>query len=117
MKYLISTAIALALLGSSAALAQPGNPYSQGQNTGPWQNSGGPGDRQDFNHHNWDQPHWSRGDRLSTDYRSDQYVVSDWRGHHLRKPPRHHHWVHVHGRYMLVRIGNGLIVDVYLGGR
>src|ERR1700712_1664679 len=29
-----------------------------------------------------------KGDRLSSDYRSKRYVVSDWRGHHLSAPPR-----------------------------
>ena len=127
MKYLISAAIALTLLGSSAALAQRDNPNhqgqnptpfqtnagpNQGQNPAPFQNNAGPGGPQGFNGLNRDQPHWSRGDRLSADYRSDQYFVSDWKGNHLRKPPRGQRWVHVHNRYMLVRIGNGLIVEV-----
>ena len=117
MKYLVSAAIALALLGSPAALAQPDNPNHQGQNPGPDQNNGGPGGPPGVNQPNRDQPHWSRGDRLSADYRSDQYVVSDWRGHHLRKPPRGRHWVQVNDRYMLVAIGTGLIAEIVLGGR
>ena len=112
MKYLISAAIALILLGSPAAFAQRDNPNHQGQNPTPFQNNGGPADHQGLNQFNRDQPHWSRGDRLSSGYRSDQYFVSDWRGNHLRKPPRGQRWVHVHNRYMLVRIGNGLIVEV-----
>ena len=110
MKYLISAAIALALLGSPAAFAQGDN--HPGQNPPPFQNGGGPGDHQGLNQFNRDQPHWSRGDVLSSDYRNDQYFVSDWKGNHLRKPPRGQRWVHVHNRYMLVRIGNGLIVEV-----
>ena len=110
MKYLISAAIALALLGSPAAFAQ--RDEHQGQNPAPFQNNGGPGDHQGFNGPNRDQPHWSRGDRLSSDYRNDQYFVSDWRGNHLRKPPRGQRWVHVHNRYLLVRIINGLILEV-----
>jgi Ni/Co efflux regulator RcnB len=127
MKYLISAAIALTLLGSPAALAQRDNPSHQGQNPtpfqnnvgpnqgqtpAPFQNNSGPGGPQGFNQPNRDQPHWSRGDRLSADYRSDQYFVSDWRGNHLRKPKRGHRWVHVNNRYMLVKIGNGLILEV-----
>jgi Ni/Co efflux regulator RcnB len=111
MKYLISAAIALTLLGSPAALAQRDNPNHQGQNPTPFQNTGGPGGPQGFNQSNRDQPHWSRGDRLPDQYRQNQYVVSDWRGHHLRKPPRGHHWVRVNDRYVLVAITSGLIMQ------
>jgi Ni/Co efflux regulator RcnB len=117
MKYLISTALALALLGSSAALAQPYNPNHQGQNPAPFQNNGGPGGPQGFNGPNRDQPHWSRGDRLPDQYRQNDYVVSDWRSHHLRKPPRGHHWVRVNDRYVLVAITSGLIMEAILNSR
>ena len=182
MKYLMSTAIALVLLGSPAALAQRDNPNHQGQNPAPFQNTGGP---QGFNGPNFDRPHysrgdrlpdqyrnrqnpyvvndwrqrnlrtpprgyhwvqydnnqfmlaaittgiildvfnqnqyrtdrqWSRGERLSAEYRSSRYVVSDWRGNHLQRPPRGHHWVHVNNQYVLVAIGSGLIADVIING-
>jgi len=115
MKYLISAAIALTLLGSPAALAQRDN--HQGQNPAPFQNNGGPGDHQGFNQFNRDQPHWSRGDRLPDQYRQNQYVVSDWRGHHLRKPPRGQHWVRANDRYVLVAITSGLIMQAILNSR
>ena len=107
MKYLLSAAIALTLLGSPAALAQPA----------PFQNNGAPGDRQGVNQFNRDQPHWSRGDRLPDQYRQNQYVVSDWRGNHLRRPPRGHHWVRVNDRYVLVAITSGLIMQAILNSR
>lgn len=112
MKYLLSAAIALTLLGGPAALAQRDNPNHQGQNPAPFQNNGSPGDRQGLNQFNRDQPHWSRGDRLSTDYRSGQYVVSDWKANHLRKPTRGHHWVRVNNRFLLIAIGSGLIMEI-----
>ncbi|MGC9954903.1 MAG: RcnB family protein [Rhizomicrobium sp.] len=123
MKHLISAAIALTLLGSPAALAQRDNPNHQGQNPTPFQNpaqvqnNAGPGGPQGFNQFNRDQPHFSRGDRLPDQYRQNQYVVSDWRGHHLRKPPRGHHWVRVNDRYVLVAITSGLILSAILNSR
>jgi Ni/Co efflux regulator RcnB len=55
-----------------------------------------------------------RGDRLSPEYRDHSYVVEDWRGHHLRQPPRGYHWVQVGGDYVLAAIATGIIVDLLL---
>jgi len=60
---------------------------------------------------------WSRGDRLSGGYLESRYVVSDWRGNHLRRPARGYHWVHVNDQYMLVSVGNGLIAEIVVNGR
>jgi Ni/Co efflux regulator RcnB len=56
-----------------------------------------------------------RGDRLSHHYRHRNYVVGDWRGHHLSAPPRGHQWVQTGGDYVLVSVGTGIIVQVMLG--
>src|SRR5512142_1792374 len=37
--------------------------------------------------------HFRRGDRLPPEYRHRNYVIDDWRGYHLRPPPRGYHWV------------------------
>jgi Ni/Co efflux regulator RcnB len=55
-----------------------------------------------------------RGGRLPGDYRSRQYVVDDWRAHHLRQPPRGYHWVQTGGDYVLVAIATGIIADILL---
>jgi Ni/Co efflux regulator RcnB len=55
-----------------------------------------------------------RGGRLPTQWRSRQYVVSDWRGHHLSAPPRGHQWVQVGGDYVLVAIATGVIASILL---
>ena len=55
-----------------------------------------------------------RGDRLPTQYRSRQYVVEDWRGHHLSAPPRGYHWVQNGGDYLLVAITTGVILQLLL---
>ena len=73
---------------------------------------GGPG---------WDRQHGVgpdhdvyRGGRLPSYYRSNQYVVDDWRGHHLRQPPRGYHWVQTGAEYALVAIATGVIADILL---
>jgi Ni/Co efflux regulator RcnB len=55
-----------------------------------------------------------RGERLPSRYRSHQYVVNDWRGHHLKAPPRGYHWVQTGADYVLVGIATGLIADMML---
>ena len=55
-----------------------------------------------------------RGGRLSSQYRSPQYVVEDWRGHRLSSPPRGYHWVQTGGDYVLVAIATGIILQILL---
>ena len=47
-------------------------------------------------------------------YRSRQYVVDDWRGHHLSAPPRGYHWVQAGGDYVLAAIATGVIASILL---
>ena len=56
-----------------------------------------------------------RGGRLPTEYRSRQYVVDDWRSHHLNAPPRGYQWVQTGADYVLVAVATGLIAQVLLG--
>lgn len=55
-----------------------------------------------------------RGQRLPVEYRNHQYVVDDWRGHHLSAPPRGYHWVQTGGDYVLVAIATGVILQLLL---
>lgn len=55
-----------------------------------------------------------RGDRLPLESRRRQYVVEDWRGHHLTPPPRGYHWVQSGGDYVLVAIATGIILQILL---
>ncbi len=84
------------------------------------------GDRHDLRRGD-DRTHWNergagpnhafhRGGRLPEQYRHRQYVVDDWRGHHLSAPPHGHHWVQTGGDYVLVAIGSGIILQLFLGG-
>ena len=55
-----------------------------------------------------------RGGRLPPQYRNNQYVVNDWRGHHLSAPPRGYHWVQTGSDYVLVAIATGVILQLLL---
>jgi Ni/Co efflux regulator RcnB len=57
---------------------------------------------------------WNRGDRLPAQYRDRQYVVNDWRGHHLSAPPRGYQWVQNGSDYLLVAIATGIITQLLL---
>jgi Ni/Co efflux regulator RcnB len=57
---------------------------------------------------------FNRGDRLPIEYRTNHYVVDDWRGHHLSAPPRGYHWVQSGGDYLLVAIATGLIINALI---
>jgi Ni/Co efflux regulator RcnB len=57
---------------------------------------------------------WVRGGRLPPEYRGRQYVVDDWRGHHLSAPPRGYHWVQAGGDYVLAAIATGVIASILL---
>ncbi len=56
------------------------------------------------------------GKTLPREYRQNNYVVDDWRGHHLRQPPRGYHWVQSGGDYLLVAVASGLIASAIING-
>ena len=60
------------------------------------------------------QHNFYRGGRLPPQYRNHQYVVDDWRGHHLNAPPRGYQWVQTGGDYVLVAIATGIIAQILL---
>lgn len=55
-----------------------------------------------------------RGQRLAPEYRRHEYVVDNWRGHHLKAPPRGYHWVQTGPDYVLVAITTGIIAQIVL---
>jgi Ni/Co efflux regulator RcnB len=57
-----------------------------------------------------------RGQRLPPEYRHRQYVVDNWREHHLAPPPRGYQWVQTGGDYVMVAIPTGVIFQIHLGG-
>ena len=116
MNRIFKFALAASLLGSAAAVAQPG--YSgrndQGRN-GQDRYEGyrsNPGVRMS-------SPRFSRGDRVPNQYRrNQQYVVNDWQQRHLRRPPRGYHWVRDDSdNYFLAAVTTGVILDLLLNHR
>lgn len=57
-------------------------------------------------------PEWHRGGRLPAQYRDHQYVVDNWRAHHLAPPPRGYYWVQVGNDYVLAAIATGIIAQL-----
>ena len=45
---------------------------------------------------------FKRGDQLPSAFRSNRYVVSNYRLHRLYEPPRSYNWMQVQGKYVLV---------------
>lgn len=72
------------------------------------------GDRHDNFSYGARGPEWRRGGRIPPEYRNRQYVVSNWRAHHLNAPPRGYQWVQVGGDYVLVAITTGIIAQLLL---
>jgi Ni/Co efflux regulator RcnB len=56
-----------------------------------------------------------RGGRLPSRYRTHQYVVDNYRVHHLSAPPRGYHWVQTGADYVLVGAATGLIAQIVMG--
>ncbi len=75
---------------------------------------GNRGDRADHYAYGARGPEWRRGGHIPPQYRERQYVVSDWRGHHLNAPPRGYQWVQVGSDYVLVAIATGIIAQLLL---
>lgn len=61
------------------------------------------------------QHNWVKGSRVPPQYRSHHYVVNDWRGHGLKRPPRGQQWVQYGSDYLLVAIATGVISQLILG--
>lgn len=130
IKTIVSAVMALSLLSGGFAFADD---HDHGDND---RGRGNPHDRdhhdnrRDFRHEDYRDGRrgdhrdergagpghaWHRGDRLPVEYRSRQYVVDDWRGHHLSAPPRGYHWVQSGNDYVLVAISTGIIMNFLLG--
>ena len=123
-KVVVSTILAVSLIMGEFAFAQGhGDRNDRGRNEQA-QRGGQPDRPQDRGRGNDDQRRdqrgagpnhdFHRGQRLPAEYRHRQYVVDDWRGHHLSAPPRGYHWVQTGGDYVLVAIATGIIMQLLL---
>ena len=115
MKRILIAALALSLMSGTAVVAQPNN---QDRNDQGHNDQGGNRDPRNDPSVRMGTPHYSRGDRVPTQYQQNQYVVSDWQQRKLRKPPRGYHWVrNDNNDYFLAAITTGIIADLILNSR
>ncbi|EHN63122.1 RcnB family protein [Comamonas testosteroni] len=133
---ILSASIAACLgLGSLAVQAQPGPPPGRGNGHGQQDmRHGGRHDDRGRHEQRYDKRddrhadrhdngrrgggpdhNWYKGSRVPPQYRSQHYVVNDWRGHRLSAPPRGYHWIQNGGDYLLVAIATGVIASMVLG--
>ena len=132
---ILSASIAACLgLGSLAVQAQPGPPPGRGNGHGQQDmRHGGRHDDRGRHEQRYDkrddrhadrhdngrrgggpEHNWYKGSRVPPQYRSQHYVVNDWRGHRLSAPPRGYHWIQNGGDYLLVAIATGVIASMVL---
>jgi Ni/Co efflux regulator RcnB len=129
IKTFVSVALAWSVASSGLAIADNANHDDSGRGN-EIGNSGvqAPGprvNRGDFGRNHGDHARSGRGagpgnqyyqgDRYPAEYRNRQYVVSDWRGHHLSAPPRGYQWVQSGNDYVLIAIATGIISQLLLG--
>lgn len=131
MKSLPSVLVAFALLaGTGAASADPWHDHDRGhdrndhhdQDRGRGNDRNGWRDRDhrgDWNHRYYSDRgyygyggprHWERGYR----YDGPMYIVNDYRSYRLAPPPYGYRWVRNDGNYLLVSIGDGVILDMVI---
>jgi Ni/Co efflux regulator RcnB len=108
-KQLSTLMICTALLVSSTAVmaTPPQNDRNHHDNHSPSQNHHGMYDR--GRSEGW----YKKGGHVPTEYRGGSYAVTDWRGQHLRQPPRGYHYVRSdNGDFLLVAITTGVIASI-----
>jgi Ni/Co efflux regulator RcnB len=114
MKHFLTAAIALSLVGGSAAMAQPHQYDRHDERAERHDDRNDRGANHDNGQHRGQYKKWARGQRLSTEYRTRGHYV-DYRSHHLRAPPRGYQWVQVDNNYMMVALTSGLIASIVAG--
>jgi len=58
---------------------------------------------------------WGKGERVPQPYRGPQYVIDDWRGYHLKQPPRGYQWIGVGADYFLIGVATGVVLESVFG--
>jgi Ni/Co efflux regulator RcnB len=104
MKRLISTALALAVLGgATAASAAPGYDWR------------GPVSHREVVRFAPAPHHWVRGERFMPGY-GRYMVVDNYRAYHLRPAPFGFHWVRVGADFLMISNRSGRIAEAIYGG-
>jgi Ni/Co efflux regulator RcnB len=114
----VATVVALSLLTTSAAMAEPRGEY-HGDRDHSDRHSGYY--ERDQHHDRFESRyghehrHWLRGERLPVPYYAPPHIVHDYRGYDLRRPPRGCRWVRVGRDAVLAAIATGIVLDVVYG--
>ena len=105
-KLLVALSIATVGLSATAAGAQP---YRDRDHDGVPNRY----DRHDDRRTDWRQRHWQRGERLDRHYHNRTYIVSDYRRHGWRAPPRGYAYYRTDsGDVVLAAVATGVISSV-----
>lgn len=119
MKRLLTAALALSLLGGTAAVAKPDrhDHGDHGNDNGGYNQDRDHGYNRDKDRHD-NGHHWGRGQRMPRDYYSDRSHYVDYRTYHLRRPPSGYRWVRTDdNNYAMVAIASGLIASIIAANR
>jgi Ni/Co efflux regulator RcnB len=128
-KHLVISAMMTAMLGASAVSFAQDRDHDRGDGHGQQDRGGDHRNDNRGNDHRDNAPgraHYDgagpnhdirKGGRLPNNYRNKQYVVSDYRSHNLRQPPRGYHWVQTGGDYVLAAVATGVIADLIINSR
>jgi Ni/Co efflux regulator RcnB len=120
-KLAISALIAVVLAAQGGAAFADDHDHGRGHGYGHDRHGPPPKAHHDNRYHDRGGPgagprhEFHRGDRLSREYRHRQYVVDNYRIHHLSPPPRGYHWVQTGPDYVLVSVGSGIIARIVIG--
>jgi Ni/Co efflux regulator RcnB len=110
VKMLAGVFVVTALLaGSGAAVADPWHDHNRGHGQDDRHEYRGPryySDRSNYG----GRPHWDRGYR----YDGPMMIVDDYRAYRLAPPPYGYRWVRNGGSYLLVSIGDNVILDMVI---
>jgi Ni/Co efflux regulator RcnB len=132
MKSLYVLAVAAALLfvhQPSFASPQNGHGHGRGHDKDYSDDRGGDDDRDEVRgnnpkdqgrhdngkHKGWEKQAFRRGDRLPERYETREYYITDYERYHLRRPDSGYRWVRADDQFIMVNIGNSVIVDISLG--
>ncbi|WP_267225245.1 RcnB family protein [Dyella silvae] len=126
MKALTSMLVALALLaGSGAALSDPWHDHGRGHDRDDYRDHGRGHDRDGWRDRDrlehWERryysdrayygrPRWARGYR----YDGPMVIVNDYSYYRLAPPPYGYRWVRESNNYLLVSIGDNMIMDLVI---
>jgi len=115
-KHVAATLVALSLVTTSAAMAEPRGEH-HGDRDYSDRHSGYYERDQRHDHfygsqYGYEHRHWRRGERLPGFYYAPAHIVRDYHVYELRRPPRGYHWVRVGRDAVLAAIATGIVMDV-----